>query len=1809
MSEPQPSEEPDPVKTATLVFLADGKEVAKLELALDEPIGDKLPKAPDLGEERIFQAWLGEKSETVDAYTVVKNDMTVKADYLYLPASKGTLGAESGSVSITASWAAGVFPEGTRPTVRDVSDETAMSIAKSGLPEREILDAIAFDITFVLPDGSSVQPYSKGVNVSVSLKNGRVLKGDNFILLHQSAAKRSFGLETVSGSVDASGASFVGKSFSVYTLVGAASANPQDIPTNTFIFWADGTEVHRVILKDGETLNRPENPEVTNKVFQGWYSNEACTTEFTGFGPVSVTATTTTNVYAKMASVIHFTYLNQDGKVIYIVSLDPGSTHTFASSVPTFDTGDLTLKNISWIDQNNNNHPDGEEVSATEDLTLTPNLVPASHVRFDTHGGSAVITQTVLAGEKATRPDSNPTRMGYTFNGWYTAASGGSEFDFDQVIAADTVVHAQWTPAEVNYTIVVWLENADGATFSYGASFEKSGIVGSAPVYTTTGTNPDSSRPEVRNVTCVYKSSYKPIYFYMTDKSAESIQSIVDAGGIQADGNTLVNVYYRRLVYSVRLLHVNAAGEYVNNSSASISFQGRMGEKLSAAAARAGYTLQPSTLDHAGYLLSITGGFSTNTNGQASYIRNISLSVPNASWDGTPSDGAEFKITPYELATEGSHFYRFRYYETIESARQGEDHYATDWALEGGNYNLESVSHIIMGGNPATNGVLEQSSSTFTLRVRRDDTVSGLASDDPSTWVIETMGTNVNLPNGVSKAQEYKFPSVMRLFYSRNRFTLYPESAFGISFPAVTGIPYQDTINYYEDQIKDTDGKTYTAGVTRIVDGNGVTHQFEGWYDNPAFTGNPMDFATKKMPGRNMTIYAKWEIVKHTVTFDPAGGDFSGETSVKINYGAQVPRPGNDPVLEGSTFLDWTYNGLAWDFSSPINGDMTLVAIYSSSKDYHVYYDAGEGSGTVTDSTNYLANSTGIVLSGDALTPPTGQHFVCWKVGDTVYLPGDLVPIIYADVTLTAQFAPDDPLTLLVYDLNYSHFGISPAPVTPEEDTVSIPSTLNNSTIDLRGVTAAETPSNWQFLGWYLDEACTKGPVTQVLIDSTNQSTANVVYAKWLELIDFTVTKVWHDDLSTHDNSTLSLTLYRKLGTGAAETVTATPSWSGNTATYSSLPKTDNDGNEYTYYVTEAPVSGYIAPVYSGSDDTAAYDGETITNTKAISITGTKVWHDDLSTHDNSALSLTLWRKVGTGAAETITATPNWSGDAYTFSNLPMCDASGNAYTYYVTEQQVSGYAAPVYSDGDYALNGGTIKNIKLIDVTGTKIWVDDLTTHDNSTLSLTLWRKVGTGAGETVSATPSWSGDAYTFSDLPMCDNSGSGYTYYVTETQLDHYLAPAYSGTDTTAAYDGETITNTIEQHDYTVQYLLKGTTTKVADDTTTTVNYGSEVDPATLPDPSAYYSSFDALTLTRDSTDPTNKVTIIDDTTVIKIYYTLSLEVIVEDRTETYNAQTQYGYGESASDHVTVNGLWDGDSIDALNYTRASGVNAGEYTNGAFTADPTVKNSANETVGYYVITTKAGKLTIDPAPLTIKALDQSYIYDTLPHGEDNATYATEAEILAKVTVTGLQGSDKLVSVTLDGQETDAGEYPDKIVPSAGVVDPLTRSIVGNYDISYVAGKLTIEDARLTQTVKKIWSDAKDMDRIRPKSLTVELLANGKSMTPKQTVTLSDSNSWTATIKDLPKYDGTKEIVYSWSEGTINGYTLTHTKVESVNGTTAAEIKIVTTTLTNTHIPKNVVVTGDETHLFSYMLAMGVSGLMLAFLEIDDRKKKHKA
>lgn len=66
-------------------------------------------------------------------------------------------------------------------------------------------------------------------------------------------------------------------------------------------------------------------------------------------------------------------------------------------------------------------------------------------VTFDPNGGAgggAVLTD--VSG-LLTERIADPTRDGYVFDGWYTAASGGTKADLTAAFPADTVLYAQWT--------------------------------------------------------------------------------------------------------------------------------------------------------------------------------------------------------------------------------------------------------------------------------------------------------------------------------------------------------------------------------------------------------------------------------------------------------------------------------------------------------------------------------------------------------------------------------------------------------------------------------------------------------------------------------------------------------------------------------------------------------------------------------------------------------------------------------------------------------------------------------------------------------------------------------------------------------------------------------------------------------------------------------------------------------------------------------------------------------------------------------------------------------------------------------------------------------------------------------------------------------------------------------------------------------------------------------------------------------------------------------------------------------------------
>lgn len=66
-------------------------------------------------------------------------------------------------------------------------------------------------------------------------------------------------------------------------------------------------------------------------------------------------------------------------------------------------------------------------------------------VTFDTDGGTAIPSQSVRSGQKATKP-ADPTKSTMTFGGWYKENTFTTAFDFNtDTIVADTTIYAKFT--------------------------------------------------------------------------------------------------------------------------------------------------------------------------------------------------------------------------------------------------------------------------------------------------------------------------------------------------------------------------------------------------------------------------------------------------------------------------------------------------------------------------------------------------------------------------------------------------------------------------------------------------------------------------------------------------------------------------------------------------------------------------------------------------------------------------------------------------------------------------------------------------------------------------------------------------------------------------------------------------------------------------------------------------------------------------------------------------------------------------------------------------------------------------------------------------------------------------------------------------------------------------------------------------------------------------------------------------------------------------------------------------------------------
>ena len=82
-------------------------------------------------------------------------------------------------------------------------------------------------------------------------------------------------------------------------------------------------------------------------------------------------------------------------------------------------------------------------------------------VTFNSDGGTPVPKQELRHGEKVTEPE-NPTKTGYTFDGWF-APEAEKPFKFNTTITADITLKAQWKANTYRYEIHYLLQAPDGS--------------------------------------------------------------------------------------------------------------------------------------------------------------------------------------------------------------------------------------------------------------------------------------------------------------------------------------------------------------------------------------------------------------------------------------------------------------------------------------------------------------------------------------------------------------------------------------------------------------------------------------------------------------------------------------------------------------------------------------------------------------------------------------------------------------------------------------------------------------------------------------------------------------------------------------------------------------------------------------------------------------------------------------------------------------------------------------------------------------------------------------------------------------------------------------------------------------------------------------------------------------------------------------------------------------------------------------------------------------------------------------------------
>ena len=412
----------------------------------------------------------------------------------------------------------GVFPEGTKTVLAAPSAESlAAAAAAAG---QDVSDLMGVDITFRY-DGKEIQPTRA---VEVSFRAAEIADTEISNVYHVSDGGA---VQEVAASQSGASLGFTADSFSTWIFptaggaVAPASILDPETSIATYVFKADGETVDTQYITSGDTLSEPAAPVKEGHRFIGWYVEEIPVT----FGTVStVSETAEIIVEARFEEVYYVFFHNPEGAVVATKEGIAGAEIT--TSDVTFAVG-AEESITGWYEASDYSGSTVESVTLSDsNVDLYAKVENGFWVTYDSDGGSYVAPEFYPAGETA-ELSAQPTKNGYSFEGWYDGIARVTN------TTMSVSVKAKWKEnLSADYRVIYWQQkvtddkNATNAqkTYAYVATETKTGRPG----------------------TTVKASSITKSYNGFTKNTVNS-KSVT----IAADGSTIMNVYYDRVLCTV----------------------------------------------------------------------------------------------------------------------------------------------------------------------------------------------------------------------------------------------------------------------------------------------------------------------------------------------------------------------------------------------------------------------------------------------------------------------------------------------------------------------------------------------------------------------------------------------------------------------------------------------------------------------------------------------------------------------------------------------------------------------------------------------------------------------------------------------------------------------------------------------------------------------------------------------------------------------------------------------------------------------------------------------------------------------------------------------------------------------------------------------------------------------------------------------------------------------------------------------------------------------------------------------------------